>query len=761
MTTNDIKSTTYTTDIKHEALYYVSKELPIIPLCSSTHEGIYGNHLKICKSPGKTPLIKAWSTRQKTTQADVYSWFAQCQSINIGLPLGQVSGLVGIDIDGAHGEKMLQEVSKGNIPKTWEFNTGKGRRLLYRLPGGIKTKKSALAGEGEHQEFAIICDGQQTVMPPSVHASGRIYRWKESCGPKDIELADAPQWIIDKIKVEDETTALPEGKKLPEDAWKETLEEGRRNDELTKRAGSLIGRGMPKDEVKEVLILWNKLHCKPPLHDEEIITIVESIALAEEMKRTKKITKKGEVKVVFRPTPFIKLFINQQKELGYSWKYATDMGSFFRCNDLYGPWERLDLVFVKSELRKALKDEAHGGNRTWDSNHCVDEAIEALKSALVSSEEGLFDLGYATAYRNARYDPLSIICLSNGVFYWKEKKLKQWNSDFYTTIKLPVEYNPEATCPNWLKALSEWIPDENSIKFLQEFIGLCLIPDTSFRTAVILYGTGSNGKSIFIDAIKMLFGKALVGIPLHKLTNTFETAYLQNKLVNVCGDIDAKYIKDTGIIKTIIGGDIQGLRGEFKHGKSFDFTPVCRLLFSANTLPQVADKTRGWFSRWKFIEFPTVFPVNPAYKIKLDELFKEEKSGILNWALEGLTRLKKTNTWTVSKIMEDSANEYRRENDSVVAFLQDTVEVVPYQGGETKIATTALHNFYSEWLSRYMEGLTPVGQIEFTKRVQTYGFKKDRRIEQGRMRAVFLGMRIRIEYKNEFRQILRLLNIEE
>jgi len=758
----------YSADIKYEALQYVKLGLPIIPICPATHENMDDYHKAKCKSPGKAPILKNWTSHSKTTTDDVHRWFSMNEHLNIGVPLGNISKLIGIDIDGASGEKILQELSKGDIPKTWEFTTGKGRRLLYKMPEEILTKKVKFAGKKPGEEFSIICDGQQTVLPPSRHSSGRLYKWK--IGPFEMSQPEiAPKWIIDRVQIDENGNRLqvqnfieetPQNElkseatsKIKKEDWNSDLLEGERDDELTRRAGSLIGRGMSKEATIEVLSIWQKVHCKPPLPDEDIEKIVGSIAMAEEMKSAKRLTKQGQVKYIFKPTPFAKLFINNQKELSYSWKYSAEMGSFFRCNDLAGPWERLELDYVKKLLRDILRNESKGGSTKWDSIHYVNESVDALKSELVTrDEDGLFDLGFLIKKKNYIYDPLKIIVLQNGVLHWEDLQLVKWSSDIYTTIMLPVDWDSDAECPYWKGALREWVQDEATINFLQEFVGLCLIPDTSFRIAVFLYGTGSNGKSMFLETIRELFGRGVVSIPLHRIMDRFETANLQNKLINICGDIDAKYISDTGVLKSLITGD--PIRGEFKHGKQFDFTPVCRLIFSANAIPTVSDKSVGWYSRWKFVKFPKVFPTNPAWKISYSKLFISEKSGIFRWAVEGLKRLKETNKFTESEEMTKSFEIYRTQNDNVLAFIRGTMEEVTHRGEDTTVSAKALHDFYKAWLQENLSGSRAVSQIEFTKRVTNMNIEKSVRTLKslgGKSARVFLGLRPKENYDNDYR----------
>jgi len=202
-------------------------------------------------------------------------------------------------------------------------------------------------------------------------------------------------------------------------------------------------------------------------------------------------------------------------------------------------------------------------------------------------------------------------------------------------------------------------------------------------------------------------------------------------------------------VKAIITGD--RIHAEYKQGKNFWFTPVIKLLFSANSLPPVSDKTHAWYSRWKYVKFPNTFPVNPTYKLEYDRLFESEKSGILNWALEGLIRLKAHNKWTDSEDMKMSEIEYRSENDNVAAFLDDYVEKIEYTGNvKDAIPTGVLHRCYKSWLEEYLSGTRSVSLNEFSRRVQTYGYDKTNRIIDGKSKNVFLGMRPKGEFTQDY-----------
>ncbi|AKA70867.1 bifunctional DNA primase/polymerase [Clostridium scatologenes] len=161
-------------------IHYVELGLPIIP-CN-----------------GKIPLIKDWQNRQPPNSEEVEKWANNWSEMNVGLALGSTSGIIGIDIDGEAAISRLKKLSKGDIPTTWSFQTpGGGKRYLYKVPDGVATKKYVETLEGDHSEIALLGDGQQTILPPSIHPNGGRYKWYKDKSYKDIELADAPQWMLD------------------------------------------------------------------------------------------------------------------------------------------------------------------------------------------------------------------------------------------------------------------------------------------------------------------------------------------------------------------------------------------------------------------------------------------------------------------------------------------------------------------------------------------------------------------------------------
>lgn len=117
--------------------------------------------------------------------------WAHHPTAGVGLALGTVSGLAGIDVGGTAGEQELAALADGDLPDTLEFLTrGGGRRLLYLLPSGVRRSGSDLSRDTPSENVRLLADGRHTAMPPSPG-----YTWVTGHGPGQIAPAPCPSWL--------------------------------------------------------------------------------------------------------------------------------------------------------------------------------------------------------------------------------------------------------------------------------------------------------------------------------------------------------------------------------------------------------------------------------------------------------------------------------------------------------------------------------------------------------------------------------------
>jgi len=147
------------------------------------------------KAREKRPAVP-WKSYQSryVSEKTLHEWYRRSPDFNVSIVTGAISGLIVVDVDPRHGgDVSLKELERehGPLPETVESVTGGGGRHLYFAhPGGqIHNRTNVAPG------IDIRGDGGCIVAPPSVHPSGKPYRWKKGHAPGQIELASLPAWL--------------------------------------------------------------------------------------------------------------------------------------------------------------------------------------------------------------------------------------------------------------------------------------------------------------------------------------------------------------------------------------------------------------------------------------------------------------------------------------------------------------------------------------------------------------------------------------
>ena len=308
-----------------------------------------------------------------------------------------------------------------------------------------------------------------------------------------------------------------------------------------------------------------------------------------------------------------------------------------------------------------------------------------------------------------------IINLNNGLYDLRTDEFKPHSPDVLSTIRIPVDYNPAAKCPNIDKFLSEVVRPEDK-QLLIEWAGYCLIPDTRMQKAVMLIGNGSNGKSVFLELLTQFIGEENASSEsLQDLdSNRFSAANLYGKLINVHPDLSRMKISEDSVFKILCGGD--RIRGEKKFGDAFTFANKARLTFAANNLPPVRHIDHAFCRRWVLIEFPNTFEGENVDIHLIDKLTTPgELSGLLNLALAALKSLHKMKKFSYDKSVDDVKRMYQINSNSVAAFVDECVEY-----GAEDTPKRALYDAYQEWCQT--NDIKPVAENIFGKGLKELEF---------------------------------------
>jgi putative DNA primase/helicase len=260
--------------------------------------------------------------------------------------------------------------------------------------------------------------------------------------------------------------------------------------------------------------------------------------------------------------------------------------------------------------------------------------------------------------------------LKNGMLDLETLSLKPHDPEYFSSIQLPVNYNPDAECALWLKTLREIFHDDiKKADTLQEFFGLSLTRDQRYRKALFMLGDGANGKSTVSHVLEKILGRENISsIPLEKFNDFHYTASLYQKLVNISIETNAKSTVYDAAIKSITSGD--SMTADFKYGQQFQFNPFCKLIFALNNMPRVDDKTNAFFDRLLIVKFNRRFEDHEQNKNLKFEL-EAELDGIFLWMINGLKNLRARGVFEVTAESKKAIEEYRSENNNVLLFVED------------------------------------------------------------------------------------------
>jgi putative DNA primase/helicase len=343
--------------------------------------------------------------------------------------------------------------------------------------------------------------------------------------------------------------------------------------------------------------------------------------------------------------------------------------------------------------------------------------------------EQLFKQFLATAYLptpESNKDTV-LINLQNGTFEISPQgtKLRPFDRSDFITYQLPFEYNPQAKAPLFEAYLNKVLPDPERQRVLAEYLGFVFIKHGSNalkeEKALILYGTGANGKSVFFEIVTAMFGRQNVSnYSLQSLTEEkgFYRAKISNKLVNYASEINGKL--EASLFKAMVSGE--PVEACLKYGQPFTMTDYAKFIFNCNELPKDVEHTNAYFRRFLIIPFDVTIPEHEQDKNLHTKIIEKELSGVFNWVLQGLNRLLKQKKFSDCEAAQQAVEQYKIESDSVQMFLNEN----GYKVSATN--DMPLKDLFNEYRNYCIEsGFKACSLRTFADRLRNSGYQTDRK----------------------------------
>jgi P4 family phage/plasmid primase-like protien len=282
---------------------------------------------------------------------------------------------------------------------------------------------------------------------------------------------------------------------------------------------------------------------------------------------------------------------------------------------------------------------------------------------------------------------------------------------------LDFEYDEKATAPKWEKFLHRVLPDEQDRRTLMEFMGYCFFPGHDYEAFLYLEGkTGANGKSVIIDVIKLFFGEE--NLSSLNIQNLYGHALqgLANKIINTGSEVNTKNLihNQMDVLKALTSTN-DAIQIDPKHTKGYPLESrhQPKMIFASNSGLDPRGLDDGVLRRALPIKF--VAEIKDGEKIRdLSNRFKDELSGIMNLALQGLDRLVKNGKFTKSNTLLKSIEESKDQANPIRAYAKNTLRTY----GKNFIPKKLLYLHYKTYMEE--KGYYSANELTFFKALADY-----------------------------------------
>jgi P4 family phage/plasmid primase-like protien len=657
--------------------------------------------------------------------------------MNVGIATGKTSGIVVLDIDPKHGgtKGAIDEIA-GEVVATREHRTRSGgTHLVFRYPEGVDHIGNSVGKLAPGID--VRADGGYIVAPTS-SIDGGSYDVSN-----DLPCADLPPRILNLLLPIDRE--VPDSHyQYPSDQW----EDVKRWHKANVREAKDAAEGSRDDTAYRMLVRsFQLVHCVPDhvLSQDDVVEDFRKVPYT-----LKDLSGKVErawqfAEVTPRPHPSVSIpprATDGEGKVTPGWlKVEEYTPSIDALQD-----ERLTDSGNANRLVEIFKDRIRYcegiGWLVWNGKVWMPESdnsasvLQMVKEAQEYLYEDLAELIKAerstkAAWRHITYS-LShsglqnamklmqatyairltaeqldshkhLLSVRNGVVDLRTGMLYEHKPELHMTQLVDIEYKPDSVAPRWEQFLEEVMPDMPDMPaFLQRLVGYGITGETSEHAMAIHYGRGSNGKSIFLDTLRSLFGSISSVADWSSFERKRDGAgsarpdlvRLRGSRLVTVNEADARSSIDEAQIKRMASGDLITARA--LHQNEIEFYPNFLLQMATNAKPDIRGADEGIWRRVKLIPWTRFFePHERDHSLGVTLLGEAE--GILSWAVRGAVE------WYASGLQEpervrNATRDYRDAADILAEFIDDAEHggwLVPEENKRVPAAWT--FTLYKVW----------------------------------------------------------------
>lgn len=582
-----------------------------------------------------------------------------------------------IDVDDFEASEILFKVVKEYALTCRVYRTSRGKHFLFKNSGVPTNKTGCKLAIGLTADIKIGTRNSYEVLKYDNQNREILYDTAEN-----EEAQQLPRWLFPvKSKMEFLNMETGDG----------------RNQGLFNYILTLQSNDFSVEEARETIRIINKFVLKVPLSDDEIETVLRDDAFKKP--------------VFFMGSTF--LFD----------KFATFLKNnnhIIKINNQLHIYKNGIYISGLAEIEAEMIQHIPGLNRA--------KRTEVLAYLDILIRE------------NSKAEDANLIAFENGLYNIVDDSFVEFTPEHIITNKIRWKYNPEAYSELADKTLNKIACNDPQIRaLLEEAIGYCFYRRNELGKAFILTGDKSNGKSTFLSMVQCLLGdENISSLDLKELGDRFKTAEMFGKLANIGDDIGDEFIANPAIFKKLVTGE--RVSAERKGQNPFEFNNYSKLLFSANNIPRIKDKTGAVQRRLTIIPFDARFSADdPDFNPYIKHLLKtnEVMEYLINLGIAGLKRVLLNRKFTGSTKVQKAMDEYEENNNPIIGFFRECEDEEFQIENEP---TNVVYKRYQEYC--LANSLQPMSNIEFSKQVN--------RILNMRVENKWLnGKKHRIFIKNE------------
>ncbi len=570
------------------------------------------------RANSKLPALSGWQKSAAGAEEALMRFAGHAGNGGVTFP----PGLFCLDVDtkpGKMGAVSLQALQDryGSLPATLEQRTASGgRHLIFRKPPHVVLSNSVGTLGAD---LDIRAAGGQIVVEPSA-LDGKSYQWLDwdVLEGESPEIADAPDWLIELLA-------------KPAKRQKGAIAEGGRNRELFRQGCAMRAKGADEAHILRELERVNSAKCAPPLPAYEVENIAHSAAAyapdADPYAGYDPDNESGEGgELPFGSEQALAEAFTAEAAGRLRWSPGLDWMA-----NTGSHWTRDELLSRYNSAKQVCKAAASG----------LDSAKLAAKICAAGTAHALLTLSrsaHGIVTPVAEWDkhpmllntPDCVIDLETGRAIARDGLL------FTQATRIAPQRMP---IPAWDKFISEVFGgDHEMVEFIQRMAGYALTGSIKEQKLFFLHGSGSNGKSVFLDVLRAIGGTYSHNLPSEALMTSKHEGHptmfasLHGKRLAISSEIEESAHWAESRIKSLTGDET--LTARFMRQDFFTFTVTHKHIIAGNFKPRLKGDDFAMVRRLVLVPFAQRFE-GSRRDSNLPDKLRGEYPGILAWAIDG------------------------------------------------------------------------------------------------------------------------------